>query len=91
MKRLAHAAMITLMAGIGMTQASAQGTKTLEVIVFPGGFNWPIFVGQDKGFFEKNGVDGEGRADAELAVPAQGIDRGQVRHRDDRDGQRHRL
>ena len=56
MKGLAHAAMIALMAGIGMTQASAQGTKTLEVIVFPGGFNWPIFVGQDKGFFEKNGV-----------------------------------
>ncbi len=24
--------------------------------MFPGGFNWPIWVAQDKGFFEKNGV-----------------------------------
>ncbi|MGD9923099.1 MAG: ABC transporter substrate-binding protein [Pseudorhodoplanes sp.] len=40
----------------GAMTASAQGAKTLEVIVFPGGFNWTIFVGQDKGFFEKNGV-----------------------------------
>jgi ABC-type nitrate/sulfonate/bicarbonate transport system substrate-binding protein len=56
MKRLVQAAMAALVAGIGITGASAQGTKTLDVIVFPGGFNWPIFVGQDKGLFEKNGV-----------------------------------
>ena len=28
----------------------------LKVIVFPGGFNWPIWVAQDKGFFKDNGV-----------------------------------
>jgi ABC-type nitrate/sulfonate/bicarbonate transport system substrate-binding protein len=27
-----------------------------SVNVFPGGFNWPIFVAQDKGFFERNGI-----------------------------------
>jgi ABC-type nitrate/sulfonate/bicarbonate transport system substrate-binding protein len=41
---------------LGAGSASAQNPKTLEVIVFPGGFNWPIFVGQDKGMFEKNGI-----------------------------------
>ncbi|MFM8548819.1 MAG: ABC transporter substrate-binding protein [Betaproteobacteria bacterium] len=30
--------------------------KELSVIVFPGGFNWPIWVGQDKGFFARHGV-----------------------------------
>ena len=28
----------------------------LKVIVFPGGFNWPIWVAQEKGFFKDNGV-----------------------------------
>jgi ABC-type nitrate/sulfonate/bicarbonate transport system substrate-binding protein len=56
MKWLAHAAMIAVMAGLGTTQAPAQGTKTLEVIVFPGGFNWPIWAAQEKGFFDKHGV-----------------------------------
>jgi ABC-type nitrate/sulfonate/bicarbonate transport system substrate-binding protein len=28
----------------------------VTVNVFPGGFNWPSFVGQEKGFFERNGV-----------------------------------
>ena len=34
----------------------AQTAKPLDVIVFPGGFNWPIWTAQEKGFFEKNGV-----------------------------------
>jgi ABC-type nitrate/sulfonate/bicarbonate transport system substrate-binding protein len=29
---------------------------TVTVNVFPGGFNWPIYVGQDKGFFENHGI-----------------------------------
>jgi ABC-type nitrate/sulfonate/bicarbonate transport system substrate-binding protein len=28
----------------------------ITVNVFPGGFNWPIYVGQDKGFFESHGI-----------------------------------
>jgi ABC-type nitrate/sulfonate/bicarbonate transport system substrate-binding protein len=31
--------------------------KTVNVIVFPGGFNWPIWVAQEKGLFAKNGID----------------------------------
>ncbi|ARP99742.1 ABC transporter substrate-binding protein [Pseudorhodoplanes sinuspersici] len=28
----------------------------LELVVFPGGFNWPLFVANEKGFFAGNGV-----------------------------------
>lgn len=35
---------------------AASASKPLEVIVFPGGFNWPIWVAQDKGFFADNKV-----------------------------------
>ena len=34
----------------------AQTAKPVDVIVFPGGFNWPIWVAQEKGFFERNGI-----------------------------------
>lgn len=30
--------------------------KPLNVIVFPGGFNWPIWVAQEKGMFTRHGV-----------------------------------
>lgn len=36
--------------------ASAQSQQKLEVIVFAGGFNWPIWVAQEKGFFRDTGV-----------------------------------
>jgi len=37
--------------------AVAQAPKPLEVIVFPGGSNWPIWVAQEKGFFASSGVE----------------------------------
>jgi ABC-type nitrate/sulfonate/bicarbonate transport system substrate-binding protein len=30
--------------------------EPVSVIVFPGGFNWPIWVAQEKGYFERNGI-----------------------------------
>lgn len=36
--------------------AFARDQKPLELIVFPGGFNWPIWVAQEKGFFAANDV-----------------------------------
>ena len=54
-KLLRAAVTAAAISAFGVGAAAAQ-TKTLDVIVFPGGFNWPIFVGQDKGFFEKSGV-----------------------------------
>ena len=37
--------------------ASAGPLRPVSVIVFPGGFNWPIWVAQEKGFFARNGVE----------------------------------
>jgi ABC-type nitrate/sulfonate/bicarbonate transport system substrate-binding protein len=36
---------------------AAAALLTLEVIVFPGGFNWPLWVGQEKGYFRAHGVE----------------------------------
>ena len=38
-------------------QAGSNGSAVVTVNVFPGGFNWPIYVGQDKGFFGRHGID----------------------------------
>ena len=35
----------------------AQNARTVQVIVFPGGFNWPIWVAQEKGMFAKRGLE----------------------------------
>jgi ABC-type nitrate/sulfonate/bicarbonate transport system substrate-binding protein len=37
-------------------QPSRQLTP-VRLIVFPGGFNWPVWVAQEKGLFAKNGLD----------------------------------
>ena len=31
-------------------------TAPVRLIVFPGGFNWPVWVAQRHGFFERRGV-----------------------------------
>ncbi|MGZ5569790.1 MAG: ABC transporter substrate-binding protein [Usitatibacter sp.] len=40
-----------------LVQGAAWAAVPLEVIVFPGGFNWPLWVGQEKGFFAANGME----------------------------------
>jgi len=39
-----------------ITTTPAQSPAKLELIVFAGGFNWPIWVAQENGFFPENGV-----------------------------------
>jgi ABC-type nitrate/sulfonate/bicarbonate transport system substrate-binding protein len=34
-----------------------QRLEPVSVIVFPGGFNWPIWVAQDKGTFASGGIE----------------------------------
>ena len=36
---------------------TAQNLEPVSVIVFPGGFNWPIWVAQEKGYFAKGGIE----------------------------------
>src|SRR5262252_9674388 len=38
-------------------RATAQNLEPVSVIVFPGGFNWPIWVAQDKGYFASSGIE----------------------------------
>ncbi|MEI7784249.1 MAG: ABC transporter substrate-binding protein [Betaproteobacteria bacterium] len=53
---------LTLAAATLMTACGSLGTaptppQQLRVNIFPGGFNWPIWAGQEQGFFARNGVD----------------------------------
>lgn len=36
--------------------SDARSLRELTVNVFPGGFNWPLYAGTDKGFFRRHGV-----------------------------------
>jgi ABC-type nitrate/sulfonate/bicarbonate transport system substrate-binding protein len=50
----AVAAALFLLAALVPVQA--QSGKPIELIVFPGGFNWPIWIAEEKGFFQRQGV-----------------------------------
>ena len=45
-----------LLAAVAFASAPAWAAK-LELIVFPGGFNWPLWVAQEKGFFADNHLE----------------------------------
>ena len=58
---IARGVLLTLLAAAGLTAANtganAQMPQAVSVIVFPGGFNWPIWIAQEKGFFAKGGIE----------------------------------
>lgn len=41
---------------IAPIEARAAGLGDVTVNVFPGGFNWPIYVAEDQGIFERHGI-----------------------------------
>jgi hypothetical protein len=47
---------VALLSGLVTMSTLAEGPTRLEVIVFAGGFNWPIWVAQEKGFFRENDI-----------------------------------
>ena len=47
----------TALAIVALLASPAFAMRTLEVIVFPGGFNWPLWVAQEKGFFRAHEVE----------------------------------
>lgn len=55
MTRLMHRLFACATFFIVSTTALAQ--QTIHVNVFPGGFNWPIWVAQERGLFAKNGIE----------------------------------
>ncbi len=57
MMQLARAAaMAVAVLASANSAALAQTAKPIELIVFPGGFNWPIWTAVEKGFFARHGV-----------------------------------
>jgi len=38
-------------------QTAAHTLEPVSIVVFPGGFNWPIWVAQEKGYFAKGGIE----------------------------------
>lgn len=49
---------IAIAAGLVFAGAlEAQALKPVNLIVFPGGFNWPVWVAQEKGLFAKQGLE----------------------------------
>jgi ABC-type nitrate/sulfonate/bicarbonate transport system substrate-binding protein len=57
MRTFGKAAAVVGMAMTLATSAPAQNLAPISVIVFPGGFNWPIWVAQEKGYFADNGIE----------------------------------
>ena len=51
------AARLALALLTALFSAAAPALETVQVIVFPGGFNWPLWTAGEKGFFSANGVD----------------------------------
>src|SRR5262249_8925341 len=48
---------LVVLAALMVTRpATAQAPSEVSVNVFPGGFNWGIYVAQERGLFEKNGI-----------------------------------
>src|SRR5213593_3435623 len=42
---------------VSCTSAPPAPPKPVNLIVFPGGFNWPVWVAQEKGLFAKKGIE----------------------------------
>jgi len=57
MRIVPRSAIAAMLATVLVAAASAQDRKTVEVIVFPGGFNWPIWAAQKTGTFAAAGIE----------------------------------
>ena len=72
-----------LFAGLDSASSANAPLEKLTVNVFPGGFNWPLFVARDKGFFAQQGLEVDGAADNGLGRTNVGPCIRQVRYRHD--------
>ena len=46
-----------LLASIALAGGIVNAAQPLEVILFPGAANWPLWVAQERGFFAANGLE----------------------------------
>src|SRR5437867_10827459 len=57
MTRIARFVVATAALALAACARAQAAPKPVNVIVFPGGFNWPIWVAQERGLFAKNGIE----------------------------------
>src|SRR3989441_9233765 len=57
MTRIARFVVATAALALAAGASAQPAPKPVNVIVFPGGFNWPIWVAQERGLFAKNGIE----------------------------------
>src|SRR3989449_946724 len=57
MTRIARFVVATAALALAACASAQPAPKPVNVIVFPGGFNWPIWVAQERGLFAKNGIE----------------------------------
>src|SRR6266702_5587301 len=55
MTRIARFILATMV--LALASCAGAPPKPVNLIVFPGGFNWPIWVAQEKGLFARNGIE----------------------------------
>ncbi len=55
MTRIARFILATMV--LALASCAGAPPKPVNLIVFPGGFNWPIWVAQQKGLFARNGIE----------------------------------
>src|SRR5437879_6145052 len=60
MTRIARFVVATAALALAACASAQPAPKPVNVIVFPGGFNWPIWVAQERGLFAKNGIEVKG-------------------------------
>jgi ABC-type nitrate/sulfonate/bicarbonate transport system substrate-binding protein len=53
---LVLASLLTACGHLNTPPAANAAPQELRVNIFPGGFNWPIWAGQEKGYFARHGV-----------------------------------
>lgn len=56
-RQLLRLGLAALLGGGAVSGAAAQVPRPIEVIVFPGGFNWPIWVAHEKGLFARHRLE----------------------------------
>ena len=69
MRKIGRSLLPVIVAALAAATASAQDKKKLDVIVFPGGHNWPIWAAQKNGAFAAGGIE----VTVHAVVPALGI------------------
>lgn len=57
MRNLARASMVVLALALAGCASTPKQPTPVNLIVFPGGFNWPVWVAQEKGYFARNGIE----------------------------------